>query len=117
MTKTMIDTTQRGLEAKIVEVKAHAKSRRGTGTSAGTAKPPNFDGTTSWAIFWHQFETVAKHNCWATNVLHEDPKGATYDETLEALDDRFGDHHLVTAYQSHLEARNQGVVKSCKTLP
>jgi hypothetical protein len=50
MTKTLINTMWRGLQAKKVEIKTQAESRRGTGTSAGTAKPPNFDRTTSRAI-------------------------------------------------------------------
>jgi hypothetical protein len=72
----------------------------------------------SWAVFQRQFETVAKHNYWAcqenstylitvlqgrdTGVLHEVPKGATYEETLETLEDRFGDQHLESAYRSQL---------------
>jgi hypothetical protein len=58
-------------------------------------------------MFWNQFETIAEHNyCTrlkkstylitalqgrATNVLHGVPKAATYEETHEALEDRFGD--------------------------
>jgi hypothetical protein len=45
----------------------------------------------------------------ATNILHGVRKGTTYEETLEALEDHFGDQHLATAYHSHLEARNQDV--------
>jgi hypothetical protein len=60
-----------------------------------------------------QFETVAEHNCWtrleksthfittfqgqATNVLHGVPKGVTYEETIDAQEDRFGDWHLATS--------------------
>jgi hypothetical protein len=79
----------------------------------GAAKPTKFDGTTSWAMFRCQFETVGEHNCWThqekstylitalqgqnTNVLHGVLKGATYEETLVALEDRFGDQILTTA--------------------
>jgi hypothetical protein len=107
------------------EVEAVAEHGKGTGTSAGTAEPPKFNGTTSWAVFWRQFETVAEHNCWmchenstyvitvlqgrATDVLHRVPKGATYEETFEALEDCFGDQHLATVYRSQLKARTQDV--------
>jgi hypothetical protein len=86
MTKTLIDTTQRGLEAKIVEVESHAESGRATGTSANMTKPPNFDRTTSWAVFQCRFKTIRKQICWtslekstylqgmATNILHGVPK-------------------------------------------
>jgi hypothetical protein len=66
-------------------------------------KPPKFDGTTSWTVFRRQFETVAEHSCWtrlekfthfitalqgrATELLHGVPKGANYEETLDAPED------------------------------
>jgi hypothetical protein len=66
------------------------------------------------AVFRRQFKTVAEHNYWtrqekstyfitglqarAIDVLHEFPKGATY-ETLEALKDGLRDEHLA-AYVS-----------------
>jgi hypothetical protein len=46
-------------------------------------------------MFRRQFETAAE-----TDVLHEIPKGATYDETLEALEDRLGDQHLAASYRT-----------------
>jgi hypothetical protein len=45
----------------------------------------------------------------ATNNLQEVPKGATYEEPLEALEDCFGDQNLVTAYHSQLKPRTQDV--------
>jgi hypothetical protein len=45
----------------------------------------------------------------ATDVLHGVPKGATYEEALEALEDRFGDQHLAFDYRSHLKTRTQFV--------
>jgi hypothetical protein len=36
---------------------------------------------------------------WATEVLRGVPKGATYDETLEALEDHFEEKHLAVAYR------------------
>jgi hypothetical protein len=120
MTKTLIDTTQRGLEAR-------AKHRRGTGTGVGAVNPPIFSRT-SWAVFWPQFKTVAVYNCWthlekstylittlqgqATDMLHRVPKGVTYEETLETLEDRFRDQHLAAAYHSQLKRRTQGFRES-----
>jgi hypothetical protein len=43
----------------------------------------------------------------ASDVLHEDPKGATYPETTGALDDRFGDQHLVAEYRNDLKTPTQ----------
>jgi hypothetical protein len=62
MTKTLTDTMRRGLEAKMPEVEAQAE-RGSAGTGADGVKPPKFDGTTSWAVFRRQFETVKEHNC------------------------------------------------------
>jgi hypothetical protein len=72
-----------------------------------------------------QFETIAEHNCWtrlekstylftalrgqATDMLHKVPKGATYEETRGALEDRFGDQHLAVVYRSELKARTLDV--------
>jgi hypothetical protein len=91
-------------------------------------KPPKFDRTASWAVFRCQFETVAERNCWMrqkksiylitalqgrdTSVLHGVPKGATYEETPGALEDRFGDQHLATAYRSELKTRTLDVGES-----
>jgi hypothetical protein len=88
------------------------------------AKTFKFDDATSWPVFWHQFQTIVKHNCWtclkkstylqgrATNMLHGVLKGITCEETLKALEDCFRDQHLATAYRSHLKARTQGVRES-----
>jgi hypothetical protein len=68
MMKTLTDTMRRGLEAKRAEDKAQAMCGRGTGTGTGTGmgavKPPKFNRTQSWTVFWRQFKTVADHNCW-----------------------------------------------------
>jgi hypothetical protein len=48
----------------------------------------------------------------ATDKLHKVPKGATYEETLEALENQFGDQHLATPYHSRLKTRTQGVGES-----
>jgi hypothetical protein len=48
----------------------------------------------------------------ATDVLHGVPKRATYEETLEALEDRFGNQLMAAAYRSHIKARIQCVGES-----
>jgi hypothetical protein len=48
----------------------------------------------------------------ATDVLHRVLKGANYEETLEALEDHFGDQHLAAVYCSQLKTRTQGAGKS-----
>jgi hypothetical protein len=57
-----IKVTSCEFQTQLKEVKARVKGGRGTGTSTCTAKPTTFDGTTSWAVFWHQFKTVTEHN-------------------------------------------------------
>jgi hypothetical protein len=104
---TRIDNTQllkalkemmASLEAMQAETKTDLEIRmaergRGTEACASTAQPPKFDGTTSWAMFWRQFETVVEHNCLArqekstylittlkgraADVLHGIPTNAT----------------------------------------
>jgi hypothetical protein len=53
---------------------------------------------------------------WATDVLHGIPKSATYEETLEALEDCLGDQHLAAAYCSLLKTRTQGEGESLQEL-
>jgi hypothetical protein len=115
-------TNKREFQAQLEEVRDVAE--RGsipTGACASAAQPPKFDGTTSWAVFQRQFETVAEHNCWmhrekltyliralkgrASDVLHTIPTSATYEETLQALKDRFEEQHFATAYRSQLKTR------------
>jgi hypothetical protein len=43
----------------------------------------------------------------ASDVLHGNPKGATYKETVNDLKDQFGDHHLAVGYRSQLKTRTQ----------
>jgi hypothetical protein len=123
-----MEATRRKFWTQFKEVGAWQKSRRGRGTGAGMAEALKFDGTTLWAVFWCQFKTVAEHNCWAcqekstyliialqgraTEVLHGVLKGVTYEETLEALEDRIWDQHMAAAYGSWLKSRTQGVGES-----
>jgi hypothetical protein len=62
-TKAQTEATWCEFCAQLKEVKAWAECRRGTGTGVGAVKSSKFDGTTSWAVFRHHFETVADHNC------------------------------------------------------
>jgi hypothetical protein len=107
-----------------------AEQGRGIGAGASMVQPPKFNGTASWAVFRRQFETVAEHNGWtcqknytylitalqgrAGNVLHGIPTSATYEETLQALEDRFGDQHFAAAYRSQLKARKQEAGESLR---
>jgi hypothetical protein len=59
-----IEATGHEFQKQLKEVEAGAKHGRGTGTSMGKEKPPKFKGTTQWVGFQHQFQTVAKHDCW-----------------------------------------------------
>jgi hypothetical protein len=93
------ETARRDFQTQLKEVETGAQCGRCTGNGAGAAKPPNFDGTTSWAMFRPQFGTAEDHNCWTrqekstyfitalqgrpTDVLHGVPKAANYEETLE----------------------------------
>jgi hypothetical protein len=120
-TKALIDANRREFQSQLEEIEA--KAERGSKPAAIAAQPPRFVGTTSWAVFRRQFETVAEHNCWtqqgkytylitalqgrAADVLHGIPTNATYEEALQALEDRFGDHHVATVYRSQLKARTK----------
>jgi hypothetical protein len=118
-----IESTRLEFQSQLEEVMARAELGRRQGVCTSTAQPPTFDGTTFWAVFRRQFETVAEHNCWtrlekpmylitslqgrATDVLHGIPKSATYEETLLAVEDRLGDHHFTAACRSQLKTRTQ----------
>jgi hypothetical protein len=43
----------------------------------------------------------------APDILHEDPEGATYEETIGATEDRFGDQSLAVGYHNQLKTRTQ----------
>ena len=43
----------------------------------------------------------------AADILHTMPAKATYEDIMESLWDRFGDHQLATAYRSQLKTRVQ----------
>jgi hypothetical protein len=97
-TRAELGIRAKGLEDRMAEVEARVELGVGgrTRNDARRAKPPTFDGSTSWAMFQRQFETVADHNRWmpqekatyliaalqgqACDVLHEVSKGVTYEE-------------------------------------
>jgi hypothetical protein len=130
--ESKIEATRREIESQLEEVVARAERGRGTGACTHAAKQPKFDGTTSWAVFCRQFETAAEHNCWtrqekstyfitamqcrATDVLHGIPRCATYEDTLQALEDRFGDQHFAATFRSQLKTRTQKQENPCRTL-
>jgi hypothetical protein len=81
--------------------------------------------TTSWAVFRGQFEAAAEDNCWtslekatyfitalqgrATDMQHGVQEVTTYENTLEALEDRFGEKFFAAAHRSQLKPRTQWV--------
>ncbi|KAL1441908.1 hypothetical protein MTO96_008176 [Rhipicephalus appendiculatus] len=88
--------------------------------------PPTFDGTTSWAAFLVQFESVAALNGWtvqdkaqvlvvqlraaAAEYLEYIPQviRSNYEALVSALESRFGDHHLLQLYLTQLKHVRQG---------
>jgi hypothetical protein len=91
-----------------------------TKTSTGMAQLSKFDGSTSWAVFQCQVETIAEHNCWTPQesdtyliaalqgwppCYTESLKGVTYQETLEALEQPFEDQQLAAACHHQLKTR------------
>jgi peptide subunit release factor 1 (eRF1) len=105
------------------QVKAIAVRGGRPTVSANTAQAPTFDGKTFWSTFRRQFETVAKHNMWsnrekstflitalkdrAADVLAGIPINTPYEDTLQTLEDRFGDQHFAAAYRCQLTTRRQ----------
>jgi hypothetical protein len=64
--KALVESTRHEVQMQLEEVEAWTErgTYQRTGTGPGAAKPPSFDGSTSWAVFRRQFETVAEHSCW-----------------------------------------------------
>jgi len=74
-------------------------------------------------VFHRQFEAAAVQNNWTSNekaahlssvlqgkaadILHTVPAEAKYEDVVGALQDRFGDYQLATAYRSQLKASVQ----------
>ncbi|KAH7977000.1 hypothetical protein HPB52_022810 [Rhipicephalus sanguineus] len=88
--------------------------------------PPTFDGTTSWAAFLVQFESVATLNGWtvqdkaqvlvlqlrhdAAEYFEYIPRAirSNYEALVSALESRYGDRHLVQLYLTQLKRVRQG---------
>jgi hypothetical protein len=95
-------------------------TEQGNTLAAGAivAAPPTFNGITLWSVFRRKFEIVAEHNLWsnrekltyiitalqgrAADVLPGIPTNTTYENTLQALEDRFGDQNFAAAYRCQL---------------
>jgi hypothetical protein len=124
-----LDARTRKLQEDLIETKHVLQARleavvrrteRGNTPAAGAsaAAPPTFNGSTSWSVFRRQFEIVAEHNRWsnrekstylitalkgrAADVLPGIPTNTTYENTLQVLEDRFGDQHFAAAYRCQL---------------
>jgi anion-transporting ArsA/GET3 family ATPase len=121
--KEDITANKEKVQSQIEQVKAIAERGGRQIVSSNTAQAPTFDGKTSWSTFWRQFETVAEHNVWsarekstylitalkgrAADVLAGIPINTAYEDTLQTLEDRFGDQHFAAAYRCQLTTRKQ----------
>ncbi|KAH7968321.1 hypothetical protein HPB52_007711 [Rhipicephalus sanguineus] len=92
----------------------------------GHLLPPTFDGTTLWAAFLVQFESVATLNGWTVQdkaqvlvlqlrdavaeYLEYIPEGirSNYEALMSALESRFGDRHLLQLYLTQMKHVRQG---------
>jgi hypothetical protein len=129
-TEVSFDARTRKLQEDLTETKNKLQARleaveTRTERVAGTSiiQPPTFNGNTTWSVFRRQFEIVAGHNRWsdrekstylitalkgrALDVLYGIPTSTTYEETLQALEDRFGDQHFSAAYRCQLTTGTQ----------
>jgi hypothetical protein len=98
------------------EVKAVAERGSRPTVCKNAGQPSTFNGNISWSAFRRQFEIVAGNNQWpdrekstyliralkgrAADVLPGIPTNPTYKDTLQALEDRFGDQHFAAASAS-----------------
>jgi hypothetical protein len=125
-THAAIEETRREFQARLDGTRQTRAERANTpGVGTCSAQPPTFDGNTTWSVFRRQFEVVAKHNQWsdedkstylitalkgrAADVLPGIPTNTTYENTLQALEDRFGDQHFAAAYRCQLTSRTQNI--------
>jgi DNA repair exonuclease SbcCD ATPase subunit len=116
--KEDITSNNRKFQSEMDEIKAVAEggSRPTFGTNA--AQLQTFNGNTTWSPFRRQAEIVAENNQWSdrekftylitafkgreADVLPGIPTNSTYEDTIQTLEDRFGDQHFVDAYSSRL---------------
>jgi hypothetical protein len=115
--------TKHVLQARLEAVETRTERGNTPAVGASAAPPPTFNGSTLWSVFRRQFEIVAEHNRWsnrekstylitalkgrAADVLPGIPANTTYENTLQALEDRFGDQHFAAAYRCQLTTRIQ----------
>jgi hypothetical protein len=118
-TCSAIAATKRECQARLEAVEARTERGSMPAAGASVAQPPKFNGNTSWSVF----EIAAEHNHWsdqekstyliialkgrAADVLPRIPTNTTYEDTLQALEDRFGDQHFAAAYHCQLTTRTQ----------
>jgi hypothetical protein len=117
-----LEETKREFRVRLDEMIQARAERGNTSTiNVSTAQPPTFNGNSTWSVFRRQFETVAEHDQWserekstylisalkgrAAEVLPAIPTNTTYEDALQALEDRFGDQHFAAAYHSQLIER------------
>jgi hypothetical protein len=115
----LTETTNR-LQSRLEAVETRTERGSTLTVGASTVQPP---ANTTWSVFRRQFEIVADHNRWsdqekltylitslkgrAADVLYGIPTSTTYMETLQALEDRFGDQNFSAAYRCQLTSRTQ----------
>jgi TolA-binding protein len=126
--KEKTEDNMREFQAQLEEVKTTAQRGSTPAVGASTVQPPTFNGNTTWSVFRRRFEIVAEHNRWsvrekstylitaikgrAADVLYGIPPSTTYEETLQALEDRFGGQHFSEAYRCQLTSRIQEAEES-----
>jgi hypothetical protein len=121
--KLQEDLTETKHELQVRLEAIETRTEVGNAPAASAAPLPTFSRSTSWSVFRRQFKTIAKHNKWlreekltylvtalkgrAADVLYGIPADTTYEETLQALEDHFGDQHFAAAYCCQLTTRTQ----------
>jgi hypothetical protein len=121
--KEKTEANMRKFQAQLEEVRTTAQRRSTPAVGASTVQPLTFNGNSTWSVFRRQFEIVAEHNHWsdrdkstylitalkgrAADVLYSILTSTTYEETLQALEDHFGDQHFSAAYRCQLTTRTQ----------
>jgi hypothetical protein len=120
--KDLIDTRHE-LQALLEAVGTTTERGNTPAVGASASPPPTYNGTTSWSVFRRQSEIVAEHNSWskrdkstylitalkggAADVLPVIPTNTTYENTFQALEDRFSDQHFAVAYRYQVRTRIQ----------
>jgi hypothetical protein len=118
-----VEANKREFRAQLEEVNAVAERASRPAACTSTAQPPTFNGNTSWSMLQCHYESVAEHNQWsdqeestysitalkgpAADLLHGIPTNTTYEETLQAQEDRFRDQHFAATYRCQLTTRTQ----------